>query len=250
MYELVIELVGKGTRWEFSGHEIRIGRDPNCDLVLPSDEYPMVSRSHLLIRQAAERYWVEDLNTPGGTFVNGGKIQVSPLLDGDVLRLGADGPELRASIVGSYRLDSAAVPSRRQSSSAEAPTGLKKSAAFISSQEAPTGGKVMTDSTVEPEPQGSSMPNASSRKETPLVYAPVDSLTDAPDALAAGRDHGPIPTGEVPAFPHSERSVFQQAMAPDIALIERKLKTIRNLTLVAVLLTLIFGSLLIYHLWK
>lgn len=270
MYELILELVGKGTRWEFANHEIRIGRDPNCDLVLPTDEYPMVSRSHLLIRQAAERYWVEDLSTPGGTYVNGGQIQVSPLSDGDVLRLGVDGPELRANIVTSYQLESAEVQIRRQSTSEEAPTRLKRGASIKSSQEAPTAGKV-TSSISAAEPQRSITPDESpGGGGLPSASPPV-----------AGRDHDrPIPASVPPidaaepakiqtgqlepglgkilsAVPSPDKSKaagdvkpFPQDVAPDMALMERKLKAIRNLMIMAILLTVIFGLVLLYHIWK
>jgi predicted component of type VI protein secretion system len=252
VYELVLELVGRGIRWEFPGHEIRIGRDPNCDLVLPTDEYPMVSRSHLLIRQAAERYWVEDLNTPGGTFLNGGQIQVSPLLDGDMLRLGAQGPELRASIVSSYRLESAQALPRRPSTSSEAPTGLKKGAAVISSQEAPTGGKVASGSKVASEPNGSPDPEISPRKEPTPWPNPPASLSEAPEApIVRGGDYvPPMPTRATPPASSGNPRLTPQDMALNLTLVEKKLKAIRNLTVAAILLTLIFGFLLIYHLWK
>ena len=50
MSEITIELVGRGTRWTFAKREIRVGRDNNCDVILAADEYPMVSRNHLLLR--------------------------------------------------------------------------------------------------------------------------------------------------------------------------------------------------------
>jgi pSer/pThr/pTyr-binding forkhead associated (FHA) protein len=49
MNELILELVGQNTRWSFNCDKISIGRDPNCDVVLPTEPYPMVSRSHLLL---------------------------------------------------------------------------------------------------------------------------------------------------------------------------------------------------------
>jgi pSer/pThr/pTyr-binding forkhead associated (FHA) protein len=114
MYELILELIGKGTRWSFDMAEIRIGRDPNCDLVFPTESYPMVSRSHLLIRMAAERYWVDDLNSSGGTFVNGAQIGVAPLANGDIIQLGADGPQLKAFIGVSKRSNNQQTPVRRR----------------------------------------------------------------------------------------------------------------------------------------
>jgi len=98
MYELTLELVGTDSSWSFITEEVSIGRDPNCDLVLPTQTYPMVSRSHLLIRLAADRYWVDDLNSSGGTFVNGARVGVMQLKHGDIIQLGEDGPELKVTI--------------------------------------------------------------------------------------------------------------------------------------------------------
>jgi predicted component of type VI protein secretion system len=256
MYELILELVGKGTRWQFANHEIRIGRDPNCDLVLPTEKYPMVSRSHLLIRQAAERYWVEDLNTPGGTFVNGGQIQVSPLSDGDVLRLGVDGPELRANIITSYRLAGSEVSARRQSTSAEVPTRLKTETSIKSSQEAPTNGKVTVASTAATEPQSSITAGESPDDSgLPVAVEPVsEAKTPALKAEPAKIQTVPPKPGSSNAtsavFSPDKSKPAGDFIAPDMALMERKLKTIRNLTVVAILLTMIFGLILLYHIWK
>src|SRR3972149_3144097 len=110
MYQLILELIEKNTRWSFDSTEIRIGRDPNCDLVLPTEPYPMVSRSHLLIRLAADRYWVDDLSSSGGTFVNGAQVGVAPLSHGDIIQLGSDGPQLKVYIGVSQRSDSQQTP--------------------------------------------------------------------------------------------------------------------------------------------
>ncbi|MDA2914294.1 FHA domain-containing protein, partial [Acidobacteriia bacterium AH_259_A11_L15] len=72
-----------------------MGRDPSCDVVLPSDEYSMVSGRHLRIRFERGEYWVEDLESRNGTFLNGRSVRREKLSPGDSLQLGADGPELR-----------------------------------------------------------------------------------------------------------------------------------------------------------
>ncbi len=268
MYALILELVGKGTRWEFAKREIRIGRDPNCDLVLPTDEYPMVSRSHLLIRLASERYWVEDLNTPGGTFVNGAQIQVNPLVDGDLLQLGVDGPKLRAQIVTSYRLESSDVPARRQASSEEAPTGLLKVTPSRSSQEAPTGGKVVVGTGLVEEPQAGTIASdradsldqpGAAAPEAPQEIAPSIGVRSAPvqeegipakdlagDAPgpAAGRTEPPkSPTSATPL-----RSSDARPLPHELAIVDRKLNALRNMMILTIVLIVILGAVLFYHL--
>ncbi|MFQ5927800.1 MAG: FHA domain-containing protein [Terriglobia bacterium] len=99
MIELTFELVGKENRWSYAQGEVRVGREPSCDLTLPSDEFPMVSGRHLVVRVEGDECWVEDLKSRNGTFLNGRNIQREQLSPGDILRLGADGPELRLQFV-------------------------------------------------------------------------------------------------------------------------------------------------------
>ena len=114
MPELILELVGTNTRWAFNMAEIRIGRDPNCDLILMTETYPMVSRSHLLIKLASDRFWANDLNSSGGTFVNGDPISFAPLSHGDIIQLGAEGPQLKVYIGISHRSDEQQTPTRKR----------------------------------------------------------------------------------------------------------------------------------------
>jgi pSer/pThr/pTyr-binding forkhead associated (FHA) protein len=127
MYELILELVEKNTRWSFDSDEVRVGRDPNCDLVLSTELYPMVSRSHLRVKLAAERYWVEDLNSSCGTFVNGTQVGVSPLSHGDIIQLGSDGPQLKVYIGVSQRASDQQTPVRKRILSDEDTTKFRQS---------------------------------------------------------------------------------------------------------------------------
>ncbi len=66
--------------------KILIGRDPECDIVLNS---PEISRIHAHVRQIGEAYWIEDLDSANGVFVNkepGVRIE---LHDGDLIQIGA-----------------------------------------------------------------------------------------------------------------------------------------------------------------
>lgn len=51
-----------------------IGRDPGCDIVLPD---PFVSRKHARIfyREDQDKWYIEDLGSKNGTYVNGEKIE-------------------------------------------------------------------------------------------------------------------------------------------------------------------------------
>jgi pSer/pThr/pTyr-binding forkhead associated (FHA) protein len=63
---------------------INIGRRPNNQLVIDD---PRVSRSHAQIRVKRGGYLIADLNSTGGTFVNGQRITQQILKPGDVISL-------------------------------------------------------------------------------------------------------------------------------------------------------------------
>lgn len=67
---------------------INIGRRIENTLVLDD---PRVSRTHAQLRAINGRYIIFDLNSTGGTFVNGERVKQSILYPGDVISLaGAD----------------------------------------------------------------------------------------------------------------------------------------------------------------
>jgi RsiW-degrading membrane proteinase PrsW (M82 family) len=80
-----------------STQEIVIGRDPNCDIVLDSVLYGMVSRHHAAIRPLPQQpvsWLLCDLNSVNGTFVNGQCLQgCQELQGGDRITLGHNGAE-------------------------------------------------------------------------------------------------------------------------------------------------------------
>jgi hypothetical protein len=67
------------------GKIVRIGQNKNNDLVI---NHPQVSTEHAQLRLVNGQYTIFDLNSTGGTFVNGAKISQSLLSPGDVISLG------------------------------------------------------------------------------------------------------------------------------------------------------------------
>jgi len=66
---------------------VRIGRAPDCDLIL---DRPEVSRHHAeLLRIDAATYEVRDLGSTNGTQVNGVPVRTAMVGDGDEIRLGS-----------------------------------------------------------------------------------------------------------------------------------------------------------------
>ena len=72
--------------------KIVVGRMSDCDLVLSS---PFVSRHHAKLVQSGKGYSIVDLNSSGGTALNGQSIQEQKLQPMDRIRLGQSGVELR-----------------------------------------------------------------------------------------------------------------------------------------------------------
>jgi len=86
----------QGKEWPVRSEIVRIGRAADNDLVLPVDT---VSNHHAQLEQAEGRFWLLDLNSTNGTYVNGRQVSPGerwPLQDGDELDLG--GVELRFRI--------------------------------------------------------------------------------------------------------------------------------------------------------
>ena len=76
-----------------SGHRINvtladftIGRSSSCSLRL-SD--PTVSRQHACLRYASRKWYIQDMNSAGGTYVNGTRVNATPLNNGDRIRVGS-----------------------------------------------------------------------------------------------------------------------------------------------------------------
>jgi DNA-binding response OmpR family regulator len=82
---LMVEGPSPGKRTFVDQPELIIGRDEQCDVVIPERQ---VSRQHARIRQERGKYVLEDLDSKNGTFVNGQEIEgPHSLQDGDELQI-------------------------------------------------------------------------------------------------------------------------------------------------------------------
>jgi pSer/pThr/pTyr-binding forkhead associated (FHA) protein len=79
-------LIVDGTRvFPLSGKTVRIGQSEENDLII---DHPLVSPMHAQLRLVNGQYMIFDLNSAGGTFVNGTRVIQCLLSAGDVISLG------------------------------------------------------------------------------------------------------------------------------------------------------------------
>ena len=77
-----------GTQMEFhlSEQPVTIGRNSDADIVLLDDK---VSRIHCGVRLWDGEFYLKDLKSKNGTYVNGERVEVAKLKSGDVIRVGS-----------------------------------------------------------------------------------------------------------------------------------------------------------------
>ncbi|WP_197506544.1 FHA domain-containing protein, partial [Mycobacterium sp. E3339] len=75
-----------------AGHDVVVGRDLRADMRIT---HPLISRAHLLLRFDQGRWLAIDNGSLNGTFVNGRRVPVVEIHDGQCLNIGnPDGPQL------------------------------------------------------------------------------------------------------------------------------------------------------------
>lgn len=86
MAKLVLLHEGNAIPFEMKGAETIVGRLPECDIQLNSNT---VSRRHAKVSQEGAGFFVEDLGSGNGTFVNGKQITSrTPIANGDRIKFG------------------------------------------------------------------------------------------------------------------------------------------------------------------
>ena len=76
----------QGARFELNGPHIGLGRESSNRIQLHDTE---ISRQHAELALVDGGYWLTDLNSSNGTFVNGNRIQKHPLASGDQVQAGS-----------------------------------------------------------------------------------------------------------------------------------------------------------------
>jgi hypothetical protein len=81
----VVHATGASHEVELQGTVATLGRDPTCDLVLND---PKCSRRHAVLEAGPQGIAIRDSGSANGIYLNGRKIDRSPLKEGDVVKLG------------------------------------------------------------------------------------------------------------------------------------------------------------------
>ncbi|HRF96375.1 MAG TPA: FHA domain-containing protein [Aggregatilineales bacterium] len=75
-------------QWLMDKDAITVGRDDVCDVVIPERK---ISRQHVRIYRQHSDFFIEDLNSSNGTWVNGKKLEgTGSLFDGDEINLSGE----------------------------------------------------------------------------------------------------------------------------------------------------------------
>jgi pSer/pThr/pTyr-binding forkhead associated (FHA) protein len=70
----------------FNAAEVIVGRDPACELPLDDES---VSARHARLSFHHKQWWLEDLNSTNGTFINDDPVQTATvIMTGDAIRCG------------------------------------------------------------------------------------------------------------------------------------------------------------------
>jgi pSer/pThr/pTyr-binding forkhead associated (FHA) protein len=85
---ITLSILGEKSSQErcFSVSEINIGRDPSCDFIITSE---MVSAHHARLSYHHNQWWVEDLHSTNGTFLNDEHLSTpTVIINNDEIRCG------------------------------------------------------------------------------------------------------------------------------------------------------------------
>ncbi|MBW2369048.1 MAG: FHA domain-containing protein [Deltaproteobacteria bacterium] len=104
---------GEGENSLVFTESFRVGRENSCPIYLPD---PVVSKRHLEICRERGGWWVRDLGSRNGTFLNGERVQHALISKNSVLRIASNGPSIRVELLNSSNLTS---PLSETSDSAE-----------------------------------------------------------------------------------------------------------------------------------
>ena len=119
--DIEIVVIGEPSKWVLNQSRIRIGQDPKCEVCMPDGKYPTVSGEHLALDTVDGAVkLVKGMRAGVETFLNGHPAgDGATIRSGDVLRLGAGGPELRIRLLEQAARSTVYEPTRIMNQSAQ-----------------------------------------------------------------------------------------------------------------------------------
>lgn len=81
-----LRLVGDSKEWVLEGDRLVLGRQEDCDIVIPD---PAASRRHAEISRRDDGWWITDLESSNDTFVNGAMVKQRRLHALDRIKIGS-----------------------------------------------------------------------------------------------------------------------------------------------------------------
>ncbi len=165
---------GAPADWSFT-EPFRIGREMDCEVRIEAGQ---VSRIHAEVTLDGGTWWIRDLGSTNGVYVDGEKTARAPLRGETILRLGRDGPSVRISLEQRSDAPSAEATSRARSVQERTPATYEQSDA----EERPDDTDLVP--AARPVMPG---PGGSSRRLEPSLEAYIQKYFDS-DEDAAG-DH-------------------------------------------------------------
>ncbi|MGA3370350.1 MAG: FHA domain-containing protein [Terracidiphilus sp.] len=251
--DIEIVVVGESSKWVLNQSRIRIGQDPNCEVSLPAGKYPAVSGEHVVLEAANGALRLSKGNRSAGeTYVNGHPADSGVIVrSGDVLRLGAGGPELRIRLLERETYAQPAVHEPTRVMYDPAPSAHEPTRVMHEPTRVVSGPAATTYSPPPPPPPGAGARPAyptqtayggSTGAYVPAVPAAATRRPDAPAIAVPPQLPYAPPRGQQPP---AQAVAAQPADGQSLRILERKLKSIRllllaNLALAALLCVWVF----------
>jgi pSer/pThr/pTyr-binding forkhead associated (FHA) protein/S1-C subfamily serine protease len=97
-----------GEEHAFESAAVRIGRDPASEYPIAGEGAKVVSASHARLAHDADAWWIEDLGSRNGTFLDGRRLEAgarTPLPAGAVIGLGESGPRLKVEAMAEQHME-------------------------------------------------------------------------------------------------------------------------------------------------
>jgi len=91
--------IGK-TDYQLDRGKLLLGRSVECTVRFAPETREHVSRRHALISKRHDGFYINDLNSTYGTWLNQHRVSMARLVNGDVIVLGRGGPRIDVRIAG------------------------------------------------------------------------------------------------------------------------------------------------------